>query len=220
MLPTILLIVHVVAGAIALLTAVISVASKATTVSHRVHVVTGTIFVVCMAIISITGLPLAYLKGSLFLLMIGVFSGYLTWSGWRYARNRTGRPVSVDWAVVAVMIVVGAGLIAYGLWSLIQGSSFGVVMIVFGGISLFLCSLDLRIFRAGGATGKLRISQHLSMMLAGTITALTAFSANILSRYIPSQLEPLAWLWPTALLVPVIIVWGRRIRAGSRVSGL
>ena len=220
MLDNILLVIHVVAGAIALLTAFVGVASKATTVSHRVHVIVGTVFVVSMAIISITGLPLAYIKGSLFLLMIGLFSGYLTWSGWRYARNRTGRPSKVDWAVVAMMIVVGAGLTIYGAWSLIQGNTFGVVMIAFGGISLFLCSLDLRIFRAGGATGKLRIAQHLSMMLGGTITALTAFSANVLTRYLPSQLEPLAWLWPTALIVPIIVIWGRRLEAGSRVSGM
>ena len=216
----ILLLVHVVAGAIALLAALVSVASKATSVSHRVHVVTGVTFVVCMAIISITGLPLAYLKGSLFLLMIAVFSGYLTWSGWRYARNRSGRPSSLDWTVVFAMMAVGAMLTLYGAWSLLQGSTFGVVMIVFGGISLFLCNLDLQIFRAGGATGKLRISQHLTMMLGGTIAALTAFSANILTRYLPSQLEPVAWLWPTALIVPILVLWGRRIRAGARVSGM
>jgi hypothetical protein len=216
----ILLALHVIAGAVALLTAVIGIASKAPPVSHRVHVIAGTTFVVSMAIISVTGLPLAYLKGSLFLLMIGLFSGYLTWSGWLYARNRAGRPSSVDWTVVAMMSLVGVALIVYGAWSLVQGSTFGVVMIVFGGISLFLCNLDLQIFRAGGVTGKQRIAQHLTMMLGGTITALTAFSANILTRFLPAQLEPLAWLWPTAIIVPIIIIWGRRLEAGSRVSGM
>jgi hypothetical protein len=105
-------------------------------------------------------------------------------------------------------------MIVFGGILLARGRSMGTVLIVFGGIGIWLSSIDLRIFRAGGVKGRERIAQHLAMMLAGTIAALTAFSANFLGRMLPDSLGFIAWLWPTLLIAPIITYWSRRARAG------
>ena len=219
-LHSVLLAIHIIAGIVSLLTAFAGVLSKAINVSHRVHVISGTAFVLGMGTIFLTGMPLAYMGSNIFLLMVGIFSGYLAWGGWRYARNRSGIPSGLDWAVVGLMALVGLGFVGYGAWILLAGNSFGTVAVVFGAISVFLCGRNAGVFRAGGATGKLRIAQHLTLMLGGTIAALTAFSANVIAKYLPANLEVIAWLWPTVLILPILIVWGRRVRAGVKISGM
>jgi hypothetical protein len=146
--------------------------------------------------------------------MVGVFSGYLALSGWRYARNRSGVPAAMDWFVVGLMLVVGIGMIVFGSILLARGQGLGIALIVFGGIAAWLSSTDLRIFRAGGVKGRERIAQHLTMMLGGTIAALSAFSVNSLTRFMPPGLEFVAWLWPTFLITPMIVYWTRRVKAG------
>jgi hypothetical protein len=209
-----LLFIHIFAGVIVLLAAMVSVISKARNASHRLHVISGTAFVLGMAVIFVTAMPLAYLGSSIFLAMVGVFSGYLALSGWRYARNRSGVPAAMDWFVVGLMLVVGIGMIVFGSILLARGQGLGIALIVFGGIAAWLSSTDLRIFRAGGVKGRERIAQHLTMMLGGTIAALSAFSVNSLTRFMPPGLEFVAWLWPTFLITPMIVYWTRRVKAG------
>ncbi len=208
-----LLAVHIAAGVIVLLAACIAVFSKSRASAHRLHVISGTAFTLGMGVIFVTSMPLAILGSSLFLGMIGIFSGYLALSGWRYARNRSGIPVITDWLAVGLMMAVGVGMMIFGGFLLTQGQNMGIVMLVFGGIAVFLANTDLQIFRNNAAKGKERIVQHLTMMLSGTIAALTAFSANVLSRVLPDDLGFVAWLWPTLLITPLIIHWGRRVRA-------
>jgi hypothetical protein len=209
-----LLFIHIFAGVIVLCAATVSVTSKAGNASHRLHVISGTAFVLGIAVIFVTAMPLAYLGSSIFLAMVGVFSGYLAFSGWRYARNRNGAPASIDWFVVALMLLVGIGMIVFGSILLARGQGLGIALIVFGGIAAWLSSTDIRIFWAGGVQGRERIAQHLTMMLGGTIAALSAFSVNSLTRFMPPGLEFVAWLWPTFLITPMIVYWGRRVKSG------
>lgn len=214
MLHDVLLFIHVIAGTVSLIAAFFGVLSKAMQMPHRTHVISGMAFVFGMGTVFVTGIPLAVMGSSIFLSMVGIFGGYLALSGWRYARNRSGTPAMFDWIAVGLMLAVGVGMIVFGSVLLARGQSMGTVLIVFGGIGVWLSSTDLRIFRAGGAKGRERIAQHLAMMLAGTIAALTAFSANVLGRMLPDGLEFIAWLWPTLLITPIITYWSRRARAG------
>lgn len=214
MLHDVLLTVHIIAGVVSLIAALVGVLSKAMQMSHRTHVISGMAFVIGMGTIFVTGMPLAFMGSSIFLGMVGIFGGYLALNGWRYARNRSGTPAMIDWLAVGLMLAVGIAMIVFGGLLLSRGQSMGTVLIVFGGIGVWLSSIDLRIFRAGGVKGRERIAQHLTMMLAGTIAALTAFSANFLGRMLPDGLGFIAWLWPTLLITPIITYWSRRAKAG------
>lgn len=82
-----------------------------------------------------------------------------------------------------------------------------IVLIVFGLLAIALGYADLRSYRDRTATGKERVSRHLTNMMGGTIAVITAvLVVNV-------ELEPI-WIWwvlPTALITPVIFWWNRKI---------
>ena len=81
----------------------------------------------------------------------------------------------------------------------------------------FLVLSDVRILRDGGARGKLRIVRHLTLMIGATIAATTAFTVNTIHGVEPVWLP---WLAPTVLMVPIILVWVRKVRGGQIVRGM
>ena len=83
----ILLFLHIAAGSVALLAALVGlVAAK----GQRYRILAGRVYAVAMTVIFVTSLPLAILGASAFLLLIAVFSFHLVFAGWRFARNRRG----------------------------------------------------------------------------------------------------------------------------------
>lgn len=151
------------------------------------------------------------------MLFILIFSFYVAWMGRRYAVNRQGTPSQFDSVLVVLMTFVFVGMITYGAYAFyILEESFGIVVLIFGIIGLLNSFGDWQIARKGGVTGKLRIIEHLGKMLGGTIAAVTAFLVvNI-------DFEPaiVVWLAPTFILVPVIIIWSRKIKAGVTREGM
>ena len=104
---TILLTIHIAAGSIALLTAVVAII---TAKGGRYHVLAGRVYAIAMTVIFLTALPLAILGASVFLLLIAVFSFYLVFAGWRFARNRRGLPQPLDWCATGIMGVTGLAM--------------------------------------------------------------------------------------------------------------
>jgi hypothetical protein len=214
---TALLVPHVGAGALTLAGAAGAIATKTPDLPHRWHALFGTCFVVGMTVIFLTALPMAVMSGSLFLFLISIFSFYLAAAGWRLARNRTGAPNALDWIRAWGMVVVSGLMVGTGALFLVRGNPDGITLAVFGALGVGLSvSRDLRGLRAGGFRGRERIAGHLGMMMGGTIAALTAFLVTVFT-FDPAFV---LWLAPTAVLVPVIIWWTRRIRAGVRPRGM
>jgi hypothetical protein len=213
---SLLLGIHITAGTLGLIAALLATLNKALNLSHRWHIYTGNAFVIAMATIFLTATAMSLLKPNVFLLLVGIFSFYMAFSGWRYAKNRKGTPTRLDWLTVGTMLVASAIMLLFGIYLNLQGNGLGVVIIVFGLIGGSLALSDYRSLRNGGVTGKARITRHLTMMLGGTIAALTAFTVvNI-------QMTPvfIPWLAPTVLITPVIVIWNRKIRAGTLRKGM
>ena len=210
---TILLIVHIAAGSIALLTALIAVV---TAKGGRYHVLAGRIYAIAMTVIFLTALPLAILGSSVFLLLIAVFSFYLVFAGWRFARNRRGRPQPVDWCAAAIMGVTGLAMWGYGVVLASSGDGQWVTMLIFGAIAVALSLVDGRYYlglsRGRKRAGVQRIQRHLTNMLAGTIATVTAVAVvNI-------DLNPvwLPWILPTVVITPLIVWWNVRVARPRR----
>lgn len=205
MIYTILLIIHIAAGGAALLGAAGAVTTKVFNSKHKWHVLSGRIFFTGMVLIFLTSLPMTILRPNLFLFLIGIFSFYLAFNGWRRAVNRSGIAGTVDFIAVLVMGVTGAIMLFWGGWLSFAGNGNGFTLMVFGGIGSFLSIQDIRGFRKGPIKGKVRIRAHVASMMAATIAATTAFLVvNI-------ETDPvwIAWLLPTVILTPAII-WMRR----------
>ena len=204
----VLLIVHIAAGAVALATAAVALS----TAKGRVHHIrAGRIYAAAMALVCVTAVPLAMLGADVVLLLVAVFSFYLVFAGWRFARNAGGRPRVVDWIAAMVMGLIGLGMWAYGAVLFLRGDSQWVTLAVFGFIAAALSAVDLRYHRASPRPGPSRIARHLTNMLAGTIATVTA----VVVVNVDTRPVWLAWILPTLLITPLIVWWNRRVMRGT-----
>lgn len=89
MLSLVLLSIHIGAGSIALLAAAVALV---TAKGGPRHVLAGRVYAAGMTAVFLTAVPLAMLGADLFLLLIAVFSFYMVFSGWRFARTGGGGP--------------------------------------------------------------------------------------------------------------------------------
>ena len=88
-LPQVLLLVHIIGGSVALLCAGGALVTKKGGLGHRFF---GKGCVAGMTAVFLSALPLGAFQANLFLLLIAFFSFYLVFSGFRFARNKTGAP--------------------------------------------------------------------------------------------------------------------------------
>ncbi len=208
MLNAVLLFIHIGAGSVALLTAAGALATAKGGVNH---VRAGRVYALAMTAVFLTALPLALLGADIFLLLIAVFSFYLVFAGWRFARNRRGRPHPVDWTALLLMALTGLGMGVYAVILARDGDAQWVTLVIFGGIALALSLTDALFYRALPAARTRRISRHLTNMLAGTIATVTA----VLVVNVDTNPPWLAWILPTIAITPLIVWWNVRV-AGQR----
>ena len=136
MIFNILLVLHIIAGGVALVAAIGASAVKQCNWSHQWHRRFGQYFFYSMLIIFLTAIPMSIINSNVFLFFIALFSFYFAHAGWRYARNRTGVATTEDWVSVGIMAIVCLGMLIYGLL-LSHNYSENIVLIVFSGIGLF-----------------------------------------------------------------------------------
>jgi uncharacterized membrane protein len=195
------LVVHILAGTISLISSPIAIATEKGGKAHRLA---GKFFYYGMLVVSLSSFVLAYIKGSLFLFLIGVFSIYLVITGYRILSlkglgKRTQEPMWYDWVVSGGMFLFGIGLLVYGGYIVYHGSNMGYVLLVFGFSSLRNVLVDYKLYTHVVANKNFWLTQHIGRMLGGTIAAYTAFLVNN-SRYFPSWVQgPVLWLFPTVL---------------------
>ena len=199
-----LLTIHIFCGFISLFSAFGAMFSSKGQVKHRKF---GRIFFYSMTGIFITAIPISIIKNNLFLFLIALFSYYLAFSGWRYAKNRNGIPGKVDVIVSGTMLGISIIMVSIGAYTFNTDNFRTITLLVFGFIGCGFSYSDLKSHRNHTATGIQRISNHLSAMLGATIATLTAFSVT--NIHIHPQI--ILWLGPTILLTPFIIWWKHKI---------
>ena len=204
MLNLVLLTIHIAAGSTALLAAPLALV---TAKGGPTHIKVGRVYALAMTIVFVTSIPLALLGASIFLFFIAFFSFYMVFAGWRFARNRRGRPQPVDWAAVGIMALTGIGMWIYAVLLAQEGSSQWVTLTLFGVIAFGLSGADALFFRAKRVSTRSRISRHLTNMLAGTIATVTA----VLVVNVDTNPVWLAWILPTLVITPLIIWWNFRV---------
>lgn len=206
----VLLVIHIIAGSVSLLTAGIALV---TAKGGRWHILAGRVYAAGMTIVFLTAVPLAILGGSTFLFLIALFSFYLVFAGWRFARNRQRRAHPVDWIAVSVIGATGLCMWAYAVVLVIYGDSQWVTLVIFGGIAIALGVADARFHRSQPG-GQRRVARHLTNMMAGTIATITAVTV------VNVDMEPVwvPWILPTVVITPLIVWWNVRVLRRSRPS--
>ena len=199
----ILLQIHILAGTIALICAVLAVSSEK---GKKIHVFSGRTYFWSMVVIFLTAISMSIINNNTFLFLIAIFSFYLAFAGMRFAQNRKGIATTIDWIAVSLIILSGLGMWALTITYFINDNSQYITLFVFGFIALALGYGDSRSHKNKTATGKERIAKHLTNMMAGTIAVITAvLVVNV-------NIEPI-WIWwvlPTAVITPIIFYWKKK----------
>lgn len=201
-----LLIIHIAAGAIALLVAPVAMIVKK---GGRSHARWGLTFFWAMTIIFVTALFLSTVKWMPFLLMIAVFSYYSVLSGYRWkflkgVHNGSQQVLKFDWIALLINAVFNTGFIAWGIYLLAQGymSAFPFLALGFGIFGIRLSHQNYNLFTKQHHP-KTWLFQHIGGMVGGFIATVTAFSAQMMG-FMPAWLQ---WSWPSIIGIPLISFW-------------
>ena len=199
-----LLVIHIFAGVIALLSAALALSTEK---GKKFHVLSGKSYFWAMVLIFLTAIPMSILNSNVFLFLVAIFSFYLAFSGMRFARNRKGIPTRLDLIAVNFMFLSGAGMWILAIIFFINNNSQFITLIVFGFLALFLGYGDFQTFKDQTAIGKERIAKHLTNMMGATIAVVTA----VLVVNPPTNPEWVWWILPTVLITPVIFWWNKKV---------
>lgn len=207
LIPT-LVIIHICGGALSLLSGIIPMLVAKGNKPHRVA---GKVFFWGMTLVCVTGFIVSVYKSIPFLLLISIFSYYLVASGYRSLSLKKlhlgQRPQMADWVLNIVSGLFMAGMVGFGVSLIVNGKpGMGIVSLIFGLIGARGIYTTIRNFTTKPQSKTIWIEGHIVGMLGGYIAAVTAFLVVNNDRYIGLP-GIVAWLLPTALLVPLIFYW-------------
>ena len=202
-----LLIIHIIAGSIGLFTGTINILRKKGNKPHRL---VGKYFFFSMLVNAVAGFIMSILHQNLFLLIIAVFSFYMTATGQRFLnlkridKGQTAQPI--DWILSCTMIFFAFGFIFYGFYLCANDTNFGFVLLAFGLISILMAAKDISIYKVNIKHRNYWLLIHIQRMIGAYIASLTAFLV-VNNTYLP---QIVAWLLPTVILTPLIVYWSKK----------
>lgn len=202
------LLIHVVAGAVALVVAPVAMVVKK---GGKAHSRWGLVFFWAMTVIFATAIFLSTVKWIPFLLMIAVFSYYSTFSAyrWRFLKqlyNGKDQLKWFDWFALVINGLFNIAFMTWGLYLIFHGtdSAFPYLAIGFGFFGFRISWNNYKLFTENHHS-QTWLFEHLGGMVGGFIATLTAFSAQTMT-FMPDFLQ---WAWPSLIGVPLISYWTR-----------
>jgi hypothetical protein len=205
--------IHIVLGAVGLLTGTVNLLLPKWGSRHRR---VGQVFYFSMMTTSLLAVILATLKYNLFLLITGIFTWYLAGTGKQrikiYLNTRPSSPLLLDYLYSSVM---GLALLFFLYLATVyarNGSPFFFVSLLFALIALRLVLTDKKLlFDAGMPPHYTWLQDHIGRTIGAFIAATTAFLVNNLHHF-PSLPPTLGWMLPTVLGVPLLLFWIRKAK--------
>jgi len=206
---TILLIIHIIAGSIGLLTGTINIIKKK---GDKAHKNVGKFFLYSMLINGFAGLIMSLIHRNDFLLIVAVFSIYMVATGQRFLSlkqlNKEQKPKAIDWILTYTMLVFAFLFITYGSYLLINKVNFGIVLLVFGVVSCLMAIKDIKVYKGNIKEKNYWLLLHIQRMVGSYIAALTAFIV-VNNHFLPGIV---GWLLPTVIFFPLIVKWTKQYR--------
>ena len=206
---TILLIIHIIAGSIGLLTGTINIIKKK---GDKAHKSVGKFFFYSMLINGFAGLIMSLIHRNDFLLIVAVFSIYMVATGQRFLSlkqlHKEQKPKAIDWILTYTMLVSAFLFITYGSYLLINKVNFGIVLLVFGVVSCLMAIKDIKVYKGNIKEKNYWLLLHIQRMVGSYIAALTAFIV-VNNHFLPGIV---GWLLPTVIFTPLIVKWTKQYR--------
>ena len=222
-----MLIVHICAGTLGLLSGTAAVSFRKG--SHP-HMLAGKIFVASMLTMAAGAVYLAIVKHQTNNIGGGIFIFYLIGTGWLTARRRDGETSRFDWVLLLIPLALGILTWMNGLKVVRSGASSqdGVPVgmgFFIGSVMLLAGAGDVRMLVGGGVQGATRIARHLwrmcfglfiaagSFFLGGSNRPLRLLSSVGLGQHLPRAIFSInLYLVLTILPLVLLIFWLVRVR--------
>jgi len=197
--------IHIIAGAAALLVFWIPLVTRK---GGRTHRRGGWAYVTAAAIVAVTGIasagrlvvheprPHAW-RGGVFLVYVGLFAAESALLGARALRRRTpadGMPHAIDLVPPLLLVAGGVALVAFGVF---QGQ---LLFVLFAALGVAQGGMHLRSLLTHRKNREGRLLAHMSAMGTSCITTLTAFIVVNAPRLGMRRFDPRLWAVPIVVL--------------------
>lgn len=202
----IILVLHMLAGFIALTAGLIPFVTKK---GGRTHRMMGKFFYYTMLIVSLSALTLSIYRFNPFLLMIGLLTGYSTITGYRgliLMRSQKYQGENQDWIGLKIFSIVFLLSFAVSfVWIHSHHRSFLPVLLIFATLLIIQIVEDARIFTGRKAFTKPHqwIIYHIGRISGAYIAALTGFLVNS----IHTNPAFIGWILPAVAGLPIIFYY-------------
>ena len=201
-----ILIFHILSGFISLLVGTIVLIRKKGDVIHKKL---GKVFTFAMVSTGLCAFYLSCTHPNLFLFIVGIFTIYLSISGYRMIhlkKAHLGQKPQIGDAFLTILMLISSTTFFYiGFKYVLSKQIFGIIYFLFGSVSMLLCYVDYKA-HAGKVTDTLYgLKNHIGRMTGAYISAFTAFIV-VNNTFLPNVL---AWSLP-GLLGGIFI--GRTLR--------
>ena len=205
-----LLIIHVAAGVISLVTGLISILSLK---GGKVHKKSGKIYFYSMTIVFVTAIIIASYRFNRFLFLIAFLSYYSVFAGVRKLRlknlHKNQKPKWFDWTAGIFNGIANLFFIGLGIYYSIENGFFSggaLLSVGFGIGGLLISYVNLKPFIIKPNKSYHWYLSHIGNMFGGYIATSTAFLSTLISKY--EIMNPfLGFALPSIIGVPVLIYW-------------
>lgn len=207
------IIVHVIAGSLALIFALIAMIARKGGKNHKKS---GVVFLFLITIVIATGLVGVFVFNvNTFLLVITLLSGYEAFSGYRILKLKSNTPRLLD-ILVALVTIASAIYFLYYFKSIGMFWSPIVIYSTLGTLFLLITYDFLRYTIPAKKYGNMWLYEHIYKMVAAFTALLSAFVGTVLPQYHPySQFLPS--VLGTMLAIGFIVYFYRKNRSSRKL---
>lgn len=198
--------IHAFFGGTGLITGIGSIIVKK---GSPIHKKTGKLFSIAMITSSLISIPISWMPNheNLFLFLIGLFTIYLVLVGNRaLAFKAKEKANQVDKMISGSMLLFSLIMITIGVNGVLDGISYSILYLFFGGFGLLLTIGDFRFYLNSRNPKNAWLISHITKMIGAVIASITAF---IIAGLEIGNL--IAWTLPTILGTIYIVYWRRKV---------
>jgi hypothetical protein len=212
-----ILLLHICAGTLGVLSGFAAVSFRK---GSRAHRLAGNVFFIAMLGLGASGSYMGFMKSQPTNVLAGVLTCYLVATAWVTARRRDEATRIYDFGALLVALAVGTGYTVYGVAAARSqtGLRDGVpaaMLFIMASVALLAAVGDVRLLVRGGVSGAQRLGRHLwRMCFALFIASASVFLAR--QRLFPAILRQTGMLYLLSFLPLILMIfWLIRVRVAK-----